>query len=59
VFFLKSSIIFMRWDFKSESQFSGVLGYPGFAVMGELSQQYFGVMNWFSRSKRALYPFFE
>jgi hypothetical protein len=26
----------MRWDFRSESCFSGVLGYPGLAVVGEL-----------------------
>ena len=26
----------MRYDFKSESCFSGVLGYPGLAVVGEL-----------------------
>jgi hypothetical protein len=34
--FLKSSIIIMRCDFTSESLFSGVLGYPGYAVVGEL-----------------------
>ena len=34
--FLKSSIIFMRSDFRSESCFSGVMVYPGFAMMGEL-----------------------
>jgi hypothetical protein len=34
--FLKSSIIIMRFDFKSQSYFSGVLGYPGLAVVGEL-----------------------
>jgi hypothetical protein len=34
--FLKSSIIIMRCDFKSEFWFSGVLGYPGIAVVGEL-----------------------
>lgn len=33
---LKSSIIIMRCDFKSESCFSSVLGYPGLAVGGEL-----------------------
>ena len=26
----------MRYDFKSESCFSGVLGYPGFTVLGVL-----------------------
>ena len=34
--FLKSSIIIMRYDFKSESCFSGVLKYPGLPVVGEL-----------------------
>jgi hypothetical protein len=34
--FLKSSFIINRCDFKSESYFSGVSGYPGFAVVGEL-----------------------
>lgn len=34
--FLKSSIIFMRWYFRSDSYFSGVLRYPGPAVVGEL-----------------------
>ena len=34
--FLKSSIIIMRCDFKSESCFSGMLGYPELAVVGEL-----------------------
>jgi hypothetical protein len=30
------SIILMRFDFESESCFSGVLGYPGITVVGEL-----------------------
>ena len=34
--FLKSSIIIMRSDFRSESYFSGVLGYPGLAMVREL-----------------------
>ena len=34
--FLKSSISFMRCEFKSKSCFSGVLGYPGLAVLGEV-----------------------
>jgi hypothetical protein len=34
--FLKSFILFMRWDFRSECSFSGVLGYPGLVVVGEL-----------------------
>ena len=33
---LKSSIIIMRSDFKFESLFSIVLGYPGLALVGEL-----------------------
>ena len=35
-FFLKSSIIIMKCDFKSEFCFSGMLGYQGLAVVGEL-----------------------
>jgi hypothetical protein len=34
--FLKSSISIMRYDFKSESSFSDMLGYPGLAVVGVL-----------------------
>ena len=34
--FLKSYIIVKRYDFKSESCFSCVLGIPGLAVVGEL-----------------------
>ena len=34
--FLKSSTRNMRYEFKSESCFSGVLGYLGLAVMGVL-----------------------
>jgi hypothetical protein len=37
--YLKSSIIIMRCDFKSESCFSVVLGYPGLAVVGELDSE--------------------
>ena len=33
---LKSSIFTMRSDFRSESCFSGVMVYPGLAMMGEL-----------------------
>jgi hypothetical protein len=31
--FLKSSMSIMEYDFKSESCFSSVLGYPGLAVV--------------------------
>ena len=34
--FLRSSIIIMRCDSRSESFFSGVLGYPKLAVVREL-----------------------
>jgi hypothetical protein len=34
--FLKSSTTTMRYDFKSVSCFSGVLGYPGLVVVGIL-----------------------
>jgi hypothetical protein len=33
---LLSSITFMKWDFRAESCFSSVLGYPGLALVGEL-----------------------
>ena len=33
---LKASIIFMRWEFRSEYCFSGVLGYPWLDVVEEL-----------------------
>jgi hypothetical protein len=33
---LNSYIIIIRCNFKSESSFSGVLEYPGFAVVGEM-----------------------
>jgi hypothetical protein len=36
MFFLKSSTRIMRYDFKTESCFSGVLDYPGLAVVGVL-----------------------
>ena len=34
--FLKPSISIMSYDFKSKSCFSGMLGYPGLVVVGEL-----------------------
>jgi hypothetical protein len=34
--FLKFSIIITRYEFKSKSCFSGVLGYPGLAMLREL-----------------------
>ena len=34
--FLKCSTIIINCDFKSESCFSGLLGYPGLAIVGEL-----------------------
>jgi hypothetical protein len=34
--FLMSSTSIMRYDFKSESCFSGVLGYPGMSEVGLL-----------------------
>ena len=34
--FLKSSIIIMRCNFKSESCFSAVFGYPGYVAVGEV-----------------------
>jgi len=34
--FLNSCLVFMRWDFRSESCFFGVLGSSRFGVVGEL-----------------------
>ena len=42
---LKPYIIFMRWDFKPDSCFSSVLGYPGHAVVGELAS-YVAKLHW-------------
>jgi hypothetical protein len=36
VSFLNSTITIMRCNFKSESCFSSLMGYPGIAVVGEL-----------------------
>ena len=36
MYFLKSSIIIMRSDFRSEFSFSSVMVYPGLAMVGEL-----------------------
>jgi hypothetical protein len=41
---LRASIIFMRWDFRTGSCFSGVLGYPGLSVVGNLSSD---VAKWY------------
>jgi hypothetical protein len=38
--FLKSSIIIMRSEFRSLSCFSGVMVYPGFAMVGEFGSDY-------------------
>jgi hypothetical protein len=43
---LRSSIIFIRWEFRSESFFSGVLGNPLLAVVGELGSEV-AKWNWF------------
>jgi hypothetical protein len=44
--FLKSSTGIMRYDFKSESCFSGVLGYPGLDEVGVLGSND-GEWSWF------------
>ena len=43
---LTSYISIMRCDFKSRSCFSGVLGYPGLAVVGELGS-HGAMLTWF------------
>jgi hypothetical protein len=44
--FLKSSTSIMRYDIKSESYFSGVLGYPGLIVVCVLGS-YHAEWSWF------------
>ena len=44
--FLRSSTSIMRYDFESESCFSGVLGYPGLAEVGVLGSDD-GEWSWF------------
>jgi hypothetical protein len=44
--FLMSSASIMRYDFKSESCFSGVLGYPGLTEVGKLGSDD-GEWSWF------------
>ena len=46
ILFLKSSVCIMRCDFKFSSCFSGVLGYPGLAVVGELGSDG-AILPWF------------
>ena len=44
--FLRSSTSIMRYDFESESCFSGVLGYPGLSELGVLGSDD-GEQSWF------------
>ena len=44
--FLKSSIIIMRSDFRSISCFSGVMVYPGLAMVQELGSED-AKLSWF------------
>ena len=46
----------MRYDFKSESCFSSVLGYPGLAVVGVLGSDY-AEWSWFLLVRFLLLPF--
>ena len=54
--FLKSSTSIMRYDFKSESCFSGVLGYPGLAEVGVLGSGD-GEWSWFLLVRFLCLPF--
>jgi hypothetical protein len=54
--FLKSSIGVMRQDFKSESCFSGVLGYPEFDLVGVLGYDD-AKLSWFLLIRFLLLPF--
>jgi hypothetical protein len=54
--FLKSSTSIIRYDFKSESCFSGVLGYPGLAEVGLLGSDD-GELSWFLLVRFLRLPF--
>ena len=54
--FLKSSTSIMRYDFKSKSCFSGVLGYPGLAEVGVLGPDD-GEWSWFLLVRFLCLPF--
>jgi hypothetical protein len=54
--FLKSSTSIIRYDFDSESCFSGVLGYPGLAEVGVLGSDE-GERSWFLLLKFLCLPF--
>jgi hypothetical protein len=51
-----SSTSSMRYDFKSESCFSGVLGYPGLVEVGVLGS-YDGEWSWFLLVRFICLPF--
>jgi hypothetical protein len=40
MYFLKSSFVSMKWDYRSEFCFSGVLGYPELDVVGVLGSDF-------------------
>jgi hypothetical protein len=54
--FLKSSTSIMRYDFKSESCFSGVLGYSGLTLVGILGSSY-AEWSWFLLVRFLYLPF--
>ena len=54
--FLMSSTSIMRYDFKSQSCFSGVLGYPGLAEVGVLGSDD-GERSWFLLVRLLRFPF--
>ena len=54
--FLKSSTSIMKYDFKSESCFLGVLGYPGLAVVGKLRSDD-AEWSWFLLVRFSCLPF--
>ena len=54
--FFKSSTTIMRYDFKSTSCFSGVLGYPGLVVVGVLGSDD-AQCSWFLLVKFLRLPF--
>ena len=54
--FLKSSISIIKCDFKFISCFSGVLGYPGLAVVGQLGSNG-AMLPWFLLAMLLCLPF--
>jgi hypothetical protein len=55
MFFVKFSITFIRWEFRFDSCFTGVLGYPGLDAVGDLVSG-LAVSHWSLFLLSACYP---